>query len=54
MMDKKRLENVEFFSHVGSLLTDNTRHTLEIKVRIAMAKATLNRKTLSPADWTEI
>jgi hypothetical protein len=46
MIDKKRLKNVEFFSHVGSLLTDNARHTLEIKVRIGMAKATLNKNTL--------
>ena len=27
MIDKKQLENVEFFSHVGSLLTDNARRT---------------------------
>jgi hypothetical protein len=36
---------MEYFSHVGSLLTDNARHTLEIKFRIAMAKATLNKKS---------
>jgi len=39
---------VEYFSHVGSLLTDSARHTLEIKVRNAMAKATL---TLIPLTW---
>jgi len=46
MIDQKLLENVEYFSHVSSLLTENARHTFEIKVGIAMAKATLNKKTL--------
>jgi hypothetical protein len=46
VIDNKQLENVEYFSHVGGLLTDSARHTLEIKIRIAMAKATLNKKIL--------
>jgi hypothetical protein len=30
MIAQEQLENVQFFSHVGSLLTDDVRHTREI------------------------
>jgi hypothetical protein len=30
MIDQEQLENVQFFSHVGSLLTDDVRLTREI------------------------
>jgi hypothetical protein len=47
MMDKKQLENVEYFSYLGSMITNYARCTREIKSRLAMAKAAFNkRKTL--------
>ena len=42
--DQKRLENVESFKYLGSILTNNGRCTCEIKCRIAMAKAAFNKK----------
>jgi hypothetical protein len=42
-----QLENVEYFNYLGSIITNNVRCTCEIKSRIAMAKAALNKsKTL--------
>jgi len=41
----KKLENVEYFNNLGSLVTSAARCTHEIKSRIAMAKAAFNRKT---------
>ena len=35
----KKLENVESFKYLGSILTIDRRCTCEIKCRIAMAKA---------------
>jgi len=53
MIDQKQLENVECFKYLGSMLTNYGRSTCEIKSRIAMAKATLNKKkTLFIANWT--
>ena len=43
-IDQKQLENVESFKYLGSILTDDARCTCEIKCRIAMAKAALNKK----------
>jgi hypothetical protein len=40
----KQLENVESFKYLGSILTNDGRCTCEIKCRIAMAKATFNKK----------
>jgi hypothetical protein len=52
MIDQKQLENVEYFNYLGSMITNDARCTREIKSRIAMAKATFNKKTtLSPANW---
>ena len=34
------------FKYLGSILTNDGRYTCEIKCRIAMAKAALNKKTL--------
>ena len=39
-----RLENVESFKYLGSILTNDGRCTCEIKCRIAMAKAAFNKK----------
>jgi hypothetical protein len=44
MMDQKQLENVEHFNYLGSMITNVARCTCEIKSRIAMAKATFNKK----------
>jgi len=44
MIDQKQLENVESFKSLGSILTNDGRCTCEIKCRIAMAKAALNKK----------
>jgi len=44
MIDQKRLENVESFKYLGSILTNDGRCTCEIKCRIAMAKAEFNKK----------
>ena len=38
MIDKKQLENVECFSYLGSVTTNDARCTRDIKYRIAMAK----------------
>jgi hypothetical protein len=48
MTDQKQLENVEYFSYLGSTITNDARCTREIRSRIAMAKAVFNKKkTLS-------
>jgi len=44
MIDKKKLQNVEAFKYLGSILTNDGRCTCEIKCRIAMAKAAFNKK----------
>jgi hypothetical protein len=44
MRDQKQLENVEYFKYLGRILTNDGRYTCEIKCRIAMAKAAINKK----------
>ena len=44
MMDQKQLENVECYKYLGRKLTNDGRYTLEIKSRIAMAKAAFSKK----------
>jgi len=44
MMDQQQLENVEYFSYVDSMITNEARCTREIKSRIAMNKAEFNKK----------
>jgi hypothetical protein len=44
MINQKQLNNVEYFKYLGSILTNDGRCTCEIKCRIAMAKATFNKK----------
>ena len=46
MMDQKQLKNVECFKYSGSMLTNDGRCTCEIRSRIAMAKAAINKKNL--------
>jgi hypothetical protein len=38
MIDQKQLENVEYFNHLGSLITYDARRTREIKSRITVEK----------------
>ena len=45
MTDQKQLENVEYFSCLGSVI-NGARGTWEIKSRISMAKAAFKTKTL--------
>jgi hypothetical protein len=47
MIDQKQLENVEYFSYLGSMITNDTRCTREIKCRIIMEKASYNQKKTS-------
>jgi hypothetical protein len=44
MVEQKQLDNVEYFNYLASMITNDARCTREIKSRIAMAKAALNRK----------
>ena len=44
IIDPKQLENVESFKYLGSILTNDERCICQIKCRIAMAKATFNKK----------
>ena len=43
-IDQKQLENVKYFKYLGSMLIEDGGCTYEIKSRIAMAKATFNKK----------
>jgi len=45
-MIKKQMQNVEYCSYLGSMVTDDVRCTHEIKSRIAIAKAAFNKKTV--------
>ena len=42
MLDQKQPENVEYFNYVGSMITNDTMWTHDIKSRIALAKAVFN------------
>jgi hypothetical protein len=44
MTDQKKLENVEYFSYLGSMITDDVSCTCEIRSMTAMAKAAVNRE----------
>ena len=44
IIDQKQLKSVEYFSYLGSMITNGARCTREIKSRIAIAKATFNSK----------
>jgi hypothetical protein len=43
-IDNKPVENVEEFNYLGSMITNDARCTPEIKARLDMAKAALNKK----------
>ena len=44
MIDQTQMENVEYLNYLGCIVTNNARYTREIKYRIVMVKAALNRK----------
>ena len=44
MHRQNKLENVESFKYLGSILTNDGRCTYEIKCRTSMAKAAFNKK----------
>jgi hypothetical protein len=44
MIDQKQFENMEYFSYLGRMTTNDARCTREIKSTIAMAKAAFNKK----------
>jgi hypothetical protein len=46
MIGQTQLENVEYFSCLGSIVTNDARCMREIQSRIAMAKAAFNRKNI--------
>jgi hypothetical protein len=43
-IDRKPVENVEEFSYLGGMITNDARCARDIKARIALAKAAFNRK----------
>jgi hypothetical protein len=52
MIDQKQLENVEYFSYLGSMIMNDARCTYEIKSRTAMTKAAFNKQmTTSKLDF---
>jgi hypothetical protein len=46
MKGHQQLENMVHFSYVVSMITNDARCTREIKSRIVMAKAALNKKNI--------
>jgi hypothetical protein len=44
VIDQKQPKSVEYFSYLGSMVTNDVRCTREIKSRIAVAKAAFNEK----------
>jgi hypothetical protein len=51
-IDQKQLENVEYFSYLGSMMTNDARCRCEIKSRTVMTKAAFNKKkTLLQQIW---
>jgi hypothetical protein len=44
VMDQKQSQNVEYFSYLGSMITNEATCAREIKSRIGMAKAAFNKK----------
>ena len=53
-MDQNQLQNLEYFSYFGSMITTEANFTREIKSRIVIVKAAFNKKTLLPPVWTYI
>ena len=45
-IDQKQLDTVEYFTCVGSMLTNDARCTRDVKYRIAVAKSAFKKKNL--------
>jgi len=54
MTDQKQWENMERFSYLGSMITQDGRRTREIKSWTVSAKAAFNMGLFSPVYWTLI
>ena len=53
MTDQKQQENVEYFSCLGRLMTNDARCARGIEYRIDMKRRhSTGRRLFSPADWT--
>jgi len=46
MTDEKQSENVKYFKHLGSIISNGIWYTREIKSRIVMAKASFNKEKI--------
>jgi hypothetical protein len=46
MIDRKQLENVEYFKYSGDIITNDARCICEIKSSFSMAKAVFNKKRI--------
>jgi hypothetical protein len=46
MIDQKKLENVEYFNCLCSMITNDAKCTTETKSWITMTKAAFNKKNL--------
>jgi hypothetical protein len=46
MIDEKQQKNVEYFNYPGSMIANDTECNLEIKSRMTMAKAAVNKRAL--------
>jgi hypothetical protein len=44
IIDKKRVENVEYLKNLGSMTASDARYALKIRSKFAMSKAALNKK----------
>jgi hypothetical protein len=52
MIDQKQLQNVEYLSYVGGLITRDATRTSEVKSRIAMAGAAVGKeRALLTSKW---
>jgi hypothetical protein len=47
MADQKKLENVEYFKYLGSMITNHAKPASDTESRFAMEKATFNWKKTS-------
>ena len=46
VIDQKQPQNVEYFSYLGSMITDDRRRTRRIKTRFCFAKAIFNKENI--------
>jgi hypothetical protein len=53
-IDQKQLENVEYFSYLGSMITNDARCTYAIKSGTATAKAAFNKKKTLPTSKLDL